>query len=151
MDGVELAVRSDEPGPSSQRQGGKQPDHQLVRVGAEREAAASVSQQAREARADPLGLCERMLPLVIHIPRRVEPSRRMGIEAYVRPGLMGVAGEQEPLRHGEAGVMARERIGRTVEGVRIHQIEASGGCRFYSSVRMAHRSGNSGWLRVASR
>ena len=76
-DGVELAIGGDEPRPRPERQGREKAHDQLVGVRPQRDTAARIAQQAGEARAHPLGLGEGPIPLVVHVPRGVEPGRRL--------------------------------------------------------------------------
>ena len=122
-DAVEFAVGGDQPGAGPQRQGGQQTDHQLVGVRPQRDPASGVSQQPGESLADPLGLSERVLPLVVHVSRRVQPGSHLAVEATVGPGLVGVPGEQQALRYSESGVVGREGVGGGVEGRGVHGLD----------------------------
>ena len=121
-------------GRRAERERGEQAHHQLVGVGRQRDAAARVAEQAGEPLPDLFGPGEGALPLLVHQLRRVEPRVGLGLEADVGPGLVRMAGEEQPVRHPEAPVVRREGIGRAGERGEVH----------YSSVRMAQRSGKSG-------
>ena len=108
------------PGPRPEGQGGEQPDQQLVGVGRQRDAAPRVSQEPGKSLADPLGLAERVLPLVVHVSRRVQPGRHLAVEPAIRPGLVGVAGQQQTLGDPESRIVGREGVGGAVEGRGVH-------------------------------
>ncbi len=110
------------PSSSPERQGGEEADHQLVGVRPQGDAPSRVSQEPGESLADPLSLSHRVLPLVVHIARRVQPGSHLAIEATIRPGLVGVSGEQEALRYPESGIVGREGVGGGVEGRGVHWV-----------------------------
>src|SRR5690606_42025788 len=87
----------------------------LVRVRTQRVRALAAT---AEARADPPhapGARERVLPLVVHVAGGVEACPGLAVEAAVGPGLVRVAGEQQPVGDVEPAVVRRERVGRAVE------------------------------------
>ncbi len=140
-DAVKLAVGRDQPGSRTQGHGGQQSHDQLMGVRRKGQPATRVSQQPDKPIADPLRLNEGVLPLVVHVARRIEPRRRLRVEGRIGPRLVRVAGEEQPLGHPEPRVVRRERVRRIVERLWVH----------YSSVLIAQRSGNRGWLTVVIR
>src|SRR5207249_10047813 len=105
--------------------------------------AVRVVEQLREAAPHAVRHGESVLPLVVYVLRRVEPGALLGLETDVRPGLMRVAGQEQPLGDAEPAVVTRERVGARVERPRRHAA--------HSSVRIAQRSGNAGLFSVVSR
>ncbi len=115
-DGVELAVGRDQPRPLAERERGEEADEELVGVRGEGDGAGVVAEEAGVAAADALGLLERARPLLVDELRGVEPGPHLPLEAAVRPGLVGVAGQEQPLGHAEARVVRREGVGGDGEG-----------------------------------
>ena len=101
-DRVELAVGGDQPRPRAERERGEQAHHQLVGVRRQRDAAARVAEQPGEPLPDRLGPGEGALPLLVHQLGGVEPRLGLGLEADVGPGLVRMAGEEQPVRHAKA-------------------------------------------------
>src|SRR2546425_5781151 len=102
-DGVELTVRRYETGPLAQSEGGEEANDELMSVGSEGDALRRVLHQPREAAAHCLRLGEGALPLVVEELGGVKPGAGLRIEPAVGPGLVGVAGEQQPLAHTKMG------------------------------------------------
>jgi hypothetical protein len=125
---VELPVGGDQPGAAPQVERGQEAQHQVVRAGAERELRVRVAEEAAQPVPDPVGLLERQRPLAVGVPGRVHERVDLPGQRHVRPGLVGVAGEQQPLGDAEAGVVRREPRGL------VHHI----------ALLTAHRSGKQG-------
>ena len=118
---VELAVGAHEPRARAQVERREQADDELVGVGAQRDLAVRVAEQRPKAGAHLLGLGERPPPLLVHVARGVVEGLDLALERDVRPRLVGVPGQQQPLGDAEA---------RVVLGQRVHR-----------RLRTAHRSG----------
>ena len=80
-----------------------------MRVLAERDLFDVCTEQPREARPDVLRPLFRLCPFVIDQFRRIQPRLLLRIERHVRPGLVGMAGQQQALGDAEAGVVEGER------------------------------------------
>ena len=108
---VELAVGGDDARTVAQRECREPSRDELVRVLAERDVRLRCrrASRAKPARTS-CGLDGRALPLVVDELRGVEPGALLRLEADVRPRLVRVAGEQQPLADAEARVVLRERI-----------------------------------------
>ena len=65
---------------------------------------------APEAGPHLVGLGERPPPLLVHVARGVVEGLDVALERDVRPRLVRVPGEQQPLGDAEARVVARERV-----------------------------------------
>jgi hypothetical protein len=140
--GVELPGRRDQPAtPPGELERRQEPDHQVVRAGAESDLAVRVVEQPPEAGAHLVGSGERAVPLVVDQRRRVVEGLELGVAGDVRPRLVRVAGQQQPFGHPEPGVVRRQGIRRASQVVEPD----------HSSLRMAHRSGNTGLDRVVRR
>ena len=139
-DGVELPRGRHESRPRPQRQGGEKADHEFVRVRAQRAVpvvrALRASEEFGVPGADPIPAGKRLLPLPVHEPGGVLPGPELSREAAVGPRLVRMSGEEQPLRDPEAGIVRSERVGLPVQ---ILRREAR-----HRSVRIAHRSGNTG-------
>src|SRR5207253_5627628 len=107
-DRVELSGRRYEAGASPQGQRREPAHDQLVRIHAQRDGAVRVVEQLREAAPHAVRHGESVLPLVVYVLRRVEPGALLGLETDVRPGLMRVAGQEQPLGDAEPAVVTRE-------------------------------------------
>ena len=128
---VELAVGADEPRARAQVERREQADDELVGVDAQRDLAVRVAEQRPKAGAHLLGLGERPPPLLVHVARGVVEGLDLALERDVRPRLVGVPGEQQPLGDAEA---------RVVLGQRVHR-----------RLRTAHRSGKAASKSVVRR
>ena len=139
-DGVELPRGRHEPRPRAQRQGGEEADDEFVGVRAQRVVpvvrALGASEEFGVPGADPIPAGERLLPLPVHEPGGVLPGPELSREAAVGPRLVRMSREEQPLRDPEAGIVRSERVRLPVQVLRR---EAR-----HSSVRIAHRSGNTG-------
>ena len=139
---VELAVRCHEPRSlAGEVEAGEEADHQVVRAGAERDLAARVVQQAAEPGAHLVGLRERALPLVVDAFCGVVERLELAVAGDIRPGLVRVPGQQQAIGHAKARVVRGQGVGRGRQACQ----------RDHSSLRMAHRSGNTGVDRVVRR
>ena len=128
---VELAVGADEARARAQVERREQADDELVGVGAQGDLAVRVAEQRPEAGAHLLGLGERPPPLLVHVAGGVVEGLDLALERDVRPRLVGVPGEQQPLGDAEA---------RVVLGQRVHR-----------RLRTAHRSGKAASKSVVRR
>ena len=108
--GVELAVGAHEPRAPAQVQGREQADDELVGVDAEGDLAARVAEQRPEAGAHLVGLGECAPPLLVHVARGVLEGLDVALERDVRPRLVRVPGQQQPLGDAEARVVAGQRV-----------------------------------------
>ncbi|GMU65819.1 MAG: hypothetical protein AMXMBFR36_20930 [Acidobacteriota bacterium] len=108
-------------------------------AGAERDLAAGIGEPPAEPLAHALGALEGALPLAVDPFGGVRGGLELAVEGDVRPGLVRVAGEQQPLADPEARVARRERVGRGGERRERDR---------HSSARIAQRSGKSGRKRV---
>ena len=104
---VELAVGAHEPRARAQVERREQADDELVGVDAQRDLAVRVAEQRPKAGAHLLGLGERPPPLLVHVARGVVEGLDLALERDVRPRLVGVPGEQQPLGDAEARVVLR--------------------------------------------
>ena len=129
--GVELAVGAHEAWALVQVQRREQADDELVRVDAQGDLAVGVAEQRPEAGAHLLGLCEGPPPLLVHVARGVHEGLDVALERDVRPRLMRVPGQQQPLGDAEA---------RVVVGQWVHR-----------RLRTAHRSGKAASKSVVRR
>ena len=130
---MELAVGADQSRTAAQVERREEAQQQVVGRAAERDLGTRLAEQGTEAVADPLGLRERTLPLLVDVARRVLERLHLALERDVGPGLVRVAGEQQPLGNAKARVVRGERVGA------------------HSSVRTDHRSGNAGCSSVPAR
>ena len=103
--GVELAVGAHEPRAPAQVEGREQADDELVGVDAQGDLAARVAEQRPQAGAHLLGLGERAPPLLVHVARGVLEGLDVALERDVRPRLVRVPGQQQPLGDAEARVV----------------------------------------------
>src|SRR5690606_12907989 len=113
-------------------------------------------QEPGVAEADAVGLLEGALPLVVDVLGGVEPRLLLPLEAAVRPRLVRVAGQEEPVRDVEAAVVRRQGVPARVELFRSDHraslvLSSRSKPRRHSSVRIAHRSGNAGLKSVVLR
>jgi len=104
-DGVELTVRGDELRAFRERQRRQQPRHQLVSVLPQRDLAAAIVEQPPKSVAHKVGLLPGASPFLVDELGRVEPRALLRVEGDVGPGLVRVAGQQQPLGDAEAGIM----------------------------------------------
>ena len=143
-DGVELPRGRHEPGPPAQGQGGEKADHEFVRVRAQRVVpfvrAPRASEEFGVPGADPIPAGERLLPLPVHQTGGVLPGPELPRESAVRPRLVRMSREEQPLRDPEAGVVRGQRVRLPVKVLRCQ----TGAVSVHRSVRIAHRSGNTG-------
>jgi hypothetical protein len=128
---VELPVRRDQPGLRGEVQAGQEPQHELVGVLAERDAGAGLVEEKPEAVTHALGLRERAFPFLVHMPGSVLERLDLAVQCDIRPGLMRVPGQQQPVGDPELGVVPSKVV--------------------HSSLRTAHRSGKIGVNRVVRR
>jgi hypothetical protein len=118
---VELSVRRDHARSLAERQRGKEAEDELVGVLGKGDAIRLIAQEAGVPRADPIGLRERPIPLLVRQLRRMQPGLLLSFEPTVRPRLMRVAGEQEAFGDAEArvlrgqGVRGAEELLRSVD------------------------------------
>ena len=98
----------------------------------ERHRRAGVREQAPDSLPQTLGLRECALPLEVGVLGRVLPRLQLSLPPDVRPRLVRMAGQEQPLGHAE---------GRVVLGEALDQ----------SSLRIAQRSGKNGWWSVVRR
>ena len=107
-DAVEFAVGRHEPRPRSEgRAEAAGPPGRGVRRSAIPPPRLS---EPGESLANPLGLIECMLRLVVHVARRIEPGGHVAVEAAIRPGLVGVSRQHETLRDADRD-SGREGVG----------------------------------------
>ena len=97
----------------------------------ERDRRAGVVEQPPDSLAQPLRLRERPLPLEVRVLGRVLPRLELPLAPDVRPRLMRVPGQEQPLGDAELRVVLRERV--------------------QSSLRTAQRSGKNGLCSVERR
>ena len=128
---VELAVGAHEPRARAQVERREQADDELVGVDAQGDLAVRVAEQRPKAGAHLLGLGERPPPLLVHVARGVVEGLDLALERDVRPRLVRVPGQQQPLGDAEA---------RVVLGQRVHR-----------RLRTAHRSGKAASKSVVRR
>ena len=122
--GVELALGGDDARPLLEREAREQAVHQLVRALAEGDGVPAGEAEALEdPLADGAGAGEDgRLPLVVDEAGRVVERLRQRVARHVRPGLVRVAGEQDPTVHQEARVRGpqegeiRDPVGRGLHG-----------------------------------
>jgi hypothetical protein len=69
-----------------------------------------VAQQPGKPGPDARGLDLSLLPFPVDVFGRIKPGALLRLEADVRPRLVRVAGQQQPLANAEARVVWRERI-----------------------------------------
>ena len=105
---------------------------------------AGSSSRRAIALADALGLGDGELPLLVDRPRGVVERLENALARHVRPGLVRMSGEQQPLADPEVAVVRGERVGVAAQS---RERRSAG----HSEARIAQRSGNSGWKRVARR
>ena len=101
-EGVELAVGRHEPGTLPQRQRGEEAQNQLVGVLPERDRAVAIAEQLRVPTPDAVRFLPGTRPFLIDELRRVVPRLDLSLEADVRPGLMRVPGQEQPVGNPEA-------------------------------------------------
>ena len=102
--------RGAEPRSLAERQRRQEAEQEIVRVGRQGVLPLGVLEQFRKPAPHPVGLGEGPLPLVIHQCRRVVPRLHLAVPGAVGPGLVRVAGEEEPFRHPEGGVVRRQEV-----------------------------------------
>jgi YVTN family beta-propeller protein len=94
----------------AERERGQPARDELVRVLAERDVLCAVADESSEARAHRCGLDGRSLPLVVDELCGIEPGALLRIEPDVRPRLVRVACEQQPLTDSKSRVVPREGV-----------------------------------------
>ena len=109
---VELAVGAHEARAPAQVERREQADDELVGVDAQGDLAAGVAEQRPEAGAHLLGLGERAPPLLVDVARGVLEGLDLALERDVRPRLVRVPGQQQPLGDAEARVVVGQRVHR---------------------------------------
>ena len=102
-----------------------------MRVGRKRNRRNGIVKQPPHPLAQALRLRERPLPFEIGVLGRVLPRLQLPLARHVRPRLVRVAGQEQPLGNAEGRVVLRERI--------------------QSSLRTAQRSGKNGLCSVERR
>src|SRR5690606_25943024 len=112
---VVLAVGRDEAGPFPERERGDESDDEVVSVRGERNLAVPVAEEPGVAPSHPFGAAEGEFPLLVDVFRRVDPGAGLSLEGPVRPGLVRVAGQEEPVRDIEAPVVGRQGVRARVE------------------------------------
>jgi hypothetical protein len=80
-----------------------------VGVLAERDVRGTVAEQPCKPGSHAGGLDLRFLPFLVDIFSGIEPGALLGFESDVRPCLMRVAGQQQPLADTEARIVMRQR------------------------------------------
>jgi hypothetical protein len=111
---VELALRGDELRATAQVERRQEAHDELVRVLRQRDRSV-VGEQLPEAHTDALGLRERALPLLVDSAGGVLEGFELPLPRDIRPGLMRVPGEKEPLAHAERGVVRGDRVRRSAQ------------------------------------
>ena len=139
-DRVEFPVRGHESGAVAQGQCGEKADHQLMRIGTEGIVPVIGAPRAPEEPGVPrphtVRTCEGLVPFPVDEAGRVLPGPPLAAEPAVRPRLMRMPGEEKSFGHPEPRVVCSERVrfaAKLLERARSHR-----------SVRIAHRSGNTG-------
>ena len=107
---MELAVGCDDARTGGERECGQPARDELVRVLAERDVLCAVADESSEARAHRCGLDGRSLPFVVDELSGIEPGALLRVEPDVRPRLVRVACEQQPLTDSKSRVVPREGI-----------------------------------------
>ena len=150
---VELEVGRHQPRPLAEGQGRDPLHEQVVGRRGERDRSRRAAQESPVSLAHPLGARERMRPLLVHVLGGVQPRLLLPFEPPVRPCLVAVAGQEEPLANPEVGVVGRERVRAAAEILgRQHRARSRRSPRHaHSSVRIAQRSGKKGSDRVVRR
>jgi hypothetical protein len=133
--GVKLTVGRHEAGSLSEGQSRKKAHDEVMGARGEGDVGARIVQEAGEPGTYLIGPGEGAVPLVVHQLRRVEPRLLECRKADVRPRLVRMARQEQPLRDPEPRVMPRQ----------------GGGIELHSSVRITQRSGYAGRLRVVVR
>ncbi len=95
--GMVLSIGRQQPGSCHQRQRGQESHHELVRTGAQRDDPVVIAEQGRPPTPDTVRDRERPLPLVIHQVGGILPRTDLSVESHVRPRLMRVSCEKQPL------------------------------------------------------
>ena len=107
---VELGIGGDETRPLAQRERRKPPCHEFVGVLAKRNVLGPVAQQPGIPGPYARGLDLSLRPFPVDVFGRIEPGVLLRLESDVRPGLVGVAGQQQPFANAEARVVTGERV-----------------------------------------
>ena len=97
-------------GRSRERQRREPSCHELVGVLSERDVLGAVAEQPCKPGAHAVGLDRGLLPLLVDVFGGIEPGALLRLESDVRPCLMRVAGQQQPLADAEARIVLGERI-----------------------------------------
>ena len=116
-DGVEFTVGRHQARAVLERQAREQPHYQLVRVLAQRQLTAVVAEQSAVASAHSFGDFKSTVPFLIDVFRCVAPSLLLALEPPVRPSLMRVPGEQQPVGNAKLAVLRGQPIRRAVQFV----------------------------------
>ena len=90
-----------------------------MRVLPQGDHAVAIAEQPCVAAPHPLGFLFGPRPLLVDVLGRVDPCLGLPLERDVRPRLMRVAGQEQPLADPEAGVVGRQGVrgtGELVEG-----------------------------------
>ncbi len=138
---VELAVGGDESRPPAQVERREEADDELVRVLREGDLCVVLAEEQPEAVPDRVGLREGAVPLLVDAERRVLERLQLALARHVGPGLVRVAGEEQPVGDAEGGVVGRQRVRRPPQVVELD----------HSSLRTDQRSGKAGLFRVVCR
>ena len=107
-----------------QRERGQPARDELVRVLAERDVVCAVADESSEARAHRCGLDGRSLPLVVDELCGIEPGALLRVEPDVRPRLVRVACEQQPLTDSKSRVVPREGDSLSVLGLSVPSLQS---------------------------
>ncbi len=103
-----------------------------------------VIEQSSKAFPNGFGLYEGPVPLPIGEIGRVRPRLLLSFEPTIWPCLMGMTGEEQALGDPELRVVWCECVWCRAQ---IFEVQL----RPHSDVRIAHRSGKTGWNRVEAR
>ncbi len=141
---MELAVGRHQAGFRGERQRREPAHDELVGARAKGDLPTGIAEQRAVALADALGAGEGELPLLVDRPRGVVEGFDDPLARDVRPGLMGMSREQQPLADPEVAIVRGEGVG--VGRERRERRSAA-----HREDRIAQRSGKSGWKRVARR
>jgi len=94
---MKLAVRRDQLGTLLYWKGREEPDDELVGVRGKRDAIWRIVEQACEPTPDFIGSLERLVPHIVDQLGGIQPGLLLRFERDVRPGLMGMTGQQDSL------------------------------------------------------
>ncbi len=99
---MKLTVRRDQTRSCGQGKGRKHAGDELVRVVSEGHETGMIVKQRSDSLSVSLRLYLGEVPLLIHMPGRVEPCLLLSLEGNVGPRLVGVTCEQQALRDTKA-------------------------------------------------